>query len=100
MDNEDTYISVIEALKAAAWQQKVGLKIQWINAETATKKDFASVDGILVPGGFGKRGVEGKVAAARYALDNNMPYLGICLGLQVAVIAAARKAGKKDANST
>jgi CTP synthase len=100
MDNEDTYISVIEALKAAAWQQKVGLKVQWINAETATKKDFASVDGILVPGGFGKRGVEGKVAAARYALDNNMPYLGICLGLQVAVIAAAHKAGKKDANST
>jgi CTP synthase len=100
MDNEDTYISVLEALKSAAWQQKVGLNVRWINAETATKKDFASVDGILVPGGFGKRGIEGKIAAARYALDHNVPYLGICLGLQVAVIAAARKAGKKDANST
>ena len=100
MDNEDTYLSVLEALKAAAWQQKVGVDIVWINAETATRKDFASVDAILVPGGFGKRGIEGKVAAARYALDNNVPYLGICLGLQVAVIAAARKAGLKDANSS
>ena len=100
MDNEDTYLSVLEAIKAAAWQQKVGVDIVWMNAETATKKDFASVDAILVPGGFGKRGIEGKVAAARYALDNNVPYLGICLGLQVAVIAAARKAGLKDANSS
>jgi CTP synthase len=58
------------------------------------------VDAILVPGGFGMRGIEGKIAAARYALDNNVPYLGICLGLQVAVIASARKAGLKDANST
>lgn len=100
MENEDTYISVIEALKAAAWQQKVGLVIEWINAETASKKDFSRVDGILVPGGFGLRGVEGKIAAARYALDKNIPYLGICLGLQVAVVAATRKAGKKDAHST
>jgi CTP synthase len=100
MDNEDTYLSVLEAIKAAAWQQKVGVDIVWMNAETATKKDFAGVDAILVPGGFGKRGIEGKVAAARYALDNNVPYLGICLGLQVAVIAAARKAGLKDANSS
>jgi CTP synthase len=100
MDNEDTYISVLEAIKAAAWQQKVGVDILWINAETATKKDFKNVDAILVPGGFGHRGIEGKIAAARYALDNNVPYLGICLGLQVAVIAAARKAGLTDANST
>ena len=100
MDNEDTYLSVLEAIKAAAWQQKVGVDIVWMNAETATKKDFAGVDAILVPGGFGKRGIEGKVAAARYALDNNVPYLGICLGLQVAVIAAARKAGLTDANSS
>ena len=100
MDNEDTYISVIEALKAAAWHEKVGLKICWINAETASKKDFQKVDAILVPGGFGARGIEGKIAAARYALDNNVPYLGLCLGLQVAVIASARKAGLKDANST
>jgi len=100
IDNEDTYISVIEALKSAAWHEKVGLKIKWINAETAIKKDFQSVDGIVVPGGFGSRGIEGKIAAARFALDNNVPYLGLCLGLQVAVIACARKSGLKGANST
>lgn len=100
LDNEDTYISVLEALKAAAWREGVKLETVWINAEAAGETDFASVDGLLVPGGFGKRGVEGKIAAARYALDRNVPYLGICLGLQVAVIAAARKAGLEDANST
>lgn len=100
IDNEDTYISVIEALKSAAWHEKVGLKIKWINAETATKKDFQSVDAMVVPGGFGPRGIEGKIAAARFALDNNVPYLGLCLGLQVAVIACARKSGLKGANST
>ncbi len=100
MHNEDTYISVIEALKSAAWDQKVGLTIRWINAEEATDSDFASVDALLVPGGFGARGVEGKIAAARFALDNNVPYLGICLGLQVAVIAAVRKAGLDQANSS
>ncbi|HMI09043.1 MAG TPA: CTP synthase [Candidatus Saccharimonadales bacterium] len=100
MDNEDTYISVLEALKSAAWSEEVGLKVVWINAETAEDKDFAAVDALLVPGGFGSRGIEGKIAAARYALDNNVPYLGICLGLQVAVIASARKAGLKKANST
>jgi CTP synthase len=100
MDNEDTYISVLEALKSAAWSEEVGLNVTWINAETAEEKDFAAVDALLVPGGFGGRGIEGKIAAARYALDNNVPYLGICLGLQVAVIASARKAGLKKANST
>ena len=100
MDNEDTYISVLESLKSAAWQEGVGLETVWINAEEATEADFASVDSILVPGGFGKRGIEGKIAAARYALDNNVPYLGLCLGLQVAVIAAARKAGLESANSS
>jgi len=99
MDNEDTYISVIEALKSAAWHERTGLNIQWINAETANKKDFQQVDALLVPGGFGPRGIEGKIAAARYAIDKNIPYLGICLGLQVAVIASARKAGLSDANS-
>ena len=100
LDNEDTYISVLEALKAAAWQEEVGLEIVWINAEEATEADFAAVDGLLVPGGFGKRGIEGKVAAANYALENKLPYLGLCLGLQIAVIAAARRSGLKDANST
>jgi CTP synthase len=100
VDNEDTYISVLESLKAAAWQEGVGLQTVWISAETATDDDFAAVDALLVPGGFGARGIEGKIAAARYALDNNIPYLGLCLGLQVAVIASARKAGLDDANST
>ena len=100
MDNEDTYLSVTEALKAAAWNEGVGLNVQWINAETANDEDFAKVDALLVPGGFGSRGVEGKIAAARYALDHNKPYLGICLGLQAAVIAAARKSGLSDAHST
>jgi len=99
MDNEDTYISVLEALKAAAWQEGVGLNIKWIDAEKATDDDFASVDGLVVPGGFGVRGVEGKIAAATYALEHKKPYLGLCLGLQVAVIAAARRAGLKAANS-
>ena len=100
MDNEDTYLSVTEALKAAAWHEGVGLNVKWINAETATERDFKTVDALLVPGGFGARGVEGKITAARYALEHDVPYLGICLGLQTAVIAAARRAGLTDANST
>lgn len=99
IDNTDTYLSVTEALKAAAW--KVGVKLQtvWIDAEKATDKDFEEVDGIVVPGGFGIRGVEGKIAAATYCLKNNKPYLGLCLGMQTAVIAAARISGLKKANS-
>lgn len=100
IDNDDTYLSVTEALKAAAWAENVSLRIKWINAEKASEADFASVDGLLVPGGFGARGIEGKIAAARYALEHNVPYLGICLGLQVAVIASARRAGLKNANSS
>lgn len=100
LDNEDTYISVLEALKAAAWSEEVNLDVKWVSAEDAVDGDFNELDGILVPGGFGKRGIEGKVQAAAYALDAKKPYLGICLGLQVAVIAAARKAGLRDANST
>ena len=100
MDNEDTYISVLEALKASAWQQDVGLEIKWINAETATDTDFETVDALLVPGGFGERGIPGKIAAATYALDHKKPYLGLCLGLQVAVVAAARRAGLSEAHST
>jgi CTP synthase len=99
VDNTDTYLSVTEALKAAAWANNVQLEIKWINAETANDKDFTAVDGLLVPGGFGERGVKGKIAAATYALKHDKPYLGLCLGLQVAVIAAARLAGLKDANS-
>ncbi len=100
MDNEDTYLSVTEALRAAAWSEGVGLDIKWINAETATDDDFSSVDALLVPGGFGERGVAGKIAAATYALEHHTPYLGICLGLQAAVVAAARRGGLTDAHST
>ncbi len=99
IDNTDTYLSVTEALKAAAWKNNVKLETVWVNAEKATVRDFEQVDGILVPGGFGSRGVEGKIAAAEYCLKNNKPYLGICLGLQTAVIAAARQGGLDGANS-
>jgi CTP synthase len=100
LDNEDTYISVLEALKAAAWQENVELDLTWINAEKINHEALDAVDAILVPGGFGQRGIEGKIAAANYALEHKKPYLGLCLGLQVAVVAAARRAGLKDANST
>lgn len=99
IDNSDTYLSVTEALKSAAWANKSEISIKWINAETANEADFDSVDAIVVPGGFGSRGVEGKIAAAKYCLMKDKPYLGICLGMQVAVIAAARLGGLANANS-
>lgn len=105
MDNQDTYMSVFEALKAAAWWQGVNLNIQWIDAEVLEKPGvnvsakLRKIDGIVVPGGFGSRGVEGKIKAAQWALKHKLPYLGLCLGLQVGVIAAARNAGLTDANS-
>lgn len=104
-DNEDSYFSVHEALRTAGWHSGVTVKIKPINAEKIEtdknylKEALSDVDGILIPGGFGSRGVEGKIIAAGYALENKIPYLGICLGLQVAAIATARKAGLKKANS-
>lgn len=100
LQNDDTYISVIEAIKSAAWAEQSQAELVWINAETATEDDFAAVDALVVPGGFGARGVDGKIAAANYALEHNKPYLGLCLGMQVAVIAAARRAGLQDAHSS
>ena len=103
--NDDTYMCVTEALKAAGAWNNVNVEIQWINAEELGDNDevafeeLKSCDGIVVPGGFGARGTEGKIKAAEYALDNNVPYLGLCLGMQVACIAAARKGGVKNANS-
>lgn len=94
MHHEDTYTSVFEATKAAAWAEGVRAKLVWIDAEKITAgnvaKQIGKVDGIIVPGGFGSRGVEGKIMAADYAMRNNLPYLGLCLGMQVAVIAKAR----------
>ena len=103
--NEDTYICVTEALKAAAAWNEVEMDIQWINAEALgdgdkkAKKQLDEVDGLVVPGGFGVRGTEGKIAAATYALEKDKPYLGLCLGLQMACVAAARRAGLDKANS-
>ena len=99
IDNADTYLSITEALKAAAWAHRSEVTIQWINAETVTDAALSAVDAVVVPGGFGKRGVEGKIAAASYCLQHNIPYLGICLGMQVAVIAAARRGGLAQAGS-
>ncbi len=99
VDNADTYLSITEALKAAAWAHRSEVTIQWINAETVTDAALSAVDAVVVPGGFGKRGVEGKIAAASYCLQHNIPYLGICLGMQVAVIAAARRGGLAQAGS-
>ena len=103
MDHEDTYMSVTEAIRAAAWAEGRQPEVVWVDAE-AIEKDGAAAHlpdlaGIIVPGGFGSRGVEGKIAAAAYAREHGIPYLGLCLGLQVAVIAAARAAGIKDANT-
>lgn len=99
--NDDTYMCVTEALKAAAAWDKMNLDLVWVNAEEVEKNTslLKGLDGIVVPGGFGVRGVEGKIKAAEYALKHNIPYLGLCLGLQVACIAAARKGGVKNANS-
>lgn len=103
MSHEDTYMSVFEAIRAAGWHNNVDVDIRWINAENLNyiAQDISEVDGIVVPGGFGIRGVEGKIAAARYARENCVPYLGLCLGMQVAVIEFARYVlGTDNVNST
>jgi CTP synthase len=105
LDNTDTYMSVFEALRAAAWWNDVRLDIIWIDAERfdttdkGLEEELSTYHGIVVPGGFGQRGLEGKIKAAQYALREKQPYLGLCLGLQMAVIAAARNAGLKDATT-
>ena len=101
----DAYISVVEALNHGGLANEANVKIQWINAVDVTaenaKNIFNNVDGILVPGGFGDRGVEGKIEAIKYARENNIPFLGICLGMQTAVIEFARNVlGLKDANTS
>jgi len=96
MDHEDTYTSVTEAIKAAAWKHGRQPEIIWIDAEKVDTDSaaglLAGLDGMIVPGGFGSRGVEGKITAAAYARATQLPYLGLCLGMQVAVIAVAREA--------
>ena len=105
MDNADTYMCVFEALKSAAWWNDVNIDIQWIDAtklgDDQTAIDLEAYDGIVVPGGFGSRGVDGKIKAAQTSLQTKLPYLGLCYGLHMAVIAAARlNGGLADANST
>ena len=100
----DAYLSVAEALRHAGYALNTHICIHWIDSETVTEQNAASelssLDGIIVPGGFGSRGIEGMILAARFARENNVPYLGICLGMQIAVIEFARSvAGIADADS-
>jgi len=102
---KDAYKSIIEAFTHAQIPTDTKVNLHWINADELTEENIQEklkgFDGILVPGGFGKRGVEGKILTAKYARENNVPYFGICLGMQVAVIEFARNvAGLKDAHST
>lgn len=102
---QDAYLSVAEALKHAGYFYGKKINIKWVDSETVNDETahdiFSNVDGILVPGGFGNRGVEGKIAACKYARVNNIPYFGICLGMQIASIEYARNvANLEGAHST
>ncbi len=104
LDNQDTYMSVVEALHSASMWHEVNIRIKWINAEKIdssrpASKVIAGCDGIVVPGGFGTRALEGKIRVAQHALRRDVPYLGLCLGMQMAVIAAARNSGLKEATT-
>ena len=101
---EDSYISVIESIKHAGFENNVETEIELIDCETITKdtvqEKLDGLDGIIVPGGFGNRGIEGKITTIKYARENQIPFLGICLGMQMAVVEYARDIlGLKDANS-
>ena len=100
----DAYLSVAEALRHAGYDLGTKIKIDWVDSETVTDENaeeiLGSADGIIVPGGFGGRGKEGMISAVKYARENNIPFFGICLGMQIAVIEYARNVlGYKDANS-
>jgi CTP synthase len=101
----DAYLSVIEALNHAGAHHGGGVEVRWVDSERLTDEEaqleLEACDGILVPGGFGVRGIEGKIQASRFARENEVPYLGICLGMQIAVADFARHvAGLEGANST
>ncbi len=100
----DAYLSVLEALYHGGYENEVSVTIEWIDSELVCDQNvdiiFKGVDGIIVPGGFGKRGTEGMIASVKYARENNIPYFGICLGLQMAIIEFSRNVlGHKDASS-
>jgi len=101
----DAYLSVVESLKHGGIANASEVNIKWVNSEHLNEENITEclqdVDGILVPGGFGDRGVEGKILAAKYARENKVPYFGICLGMQMAVVEFARNvAGMEDAHSS
>lgn len=101
---EDSYLSVTESLHHAGFENNVKVNIKYIDCETVTKENAENIlgelDGIIVPGGFGNRGIDGKINTIRYARENNIPFLGICLGMQMAVVEFARNVlGIEDANS-
>lgn len=101
---EDSYLSVAESITHAGFANNVKTKVKFIDSETVTadnaKEILQGVDGIVVPGGFGNRGIEGKIQTIKYARENNVPFLGICLGMQMAVVEFARDVlGISDANS-
>ncbi len=101
----DAYMSVVEALKHGGLANGADVSIEWVNSEHVNEKDYEKklkkADGILIPGGFGDRGIEGKVLAAQYARENTVPFFGICLGMQMAVVEFARNvAGLEAANSS
>jgi CTP synthase len=100
----DAYLSIIESLNHAGFETGMKINIRWINSEDVSDETagtlLSGLDGMIVPGGFGDRGIEGKIAACRYARENDVPYLGICLGMQIAVIEFARHVcGLERANS-
>lgn len=100
----DAYLSVVESLKHAGYDFDTEVNVHWINSETLTKEaieeELSHVDGIIVPGGFGNRGIDGKIEAIRYARENNIPFLGICLGMQLASVEFARNVvGLENAHS-
>lgn len=102
----DAYISVIEAIKHAAYKLKVKPEISWINSEVFEKEpekleELRNFDGVIIPGGFGARGIEGKIKAVQFVRENNIPFLGLCYGMQMAVIEYARNVlGLTDAHTT
>ena len=100
----DAYLSIIESLNHAGYETGANVKIKWIDSESVTDGNAGEVlegiGGMIIPGGFGDRGIEGKIAACRYVRENDIPFLGICLGMQIAVIEFARHVCKLDgANS-
>ena len=97
----DSYMSVVEALRHSCLQQKLSLDLVWLDADNYELEELNSLNGVIIPGGFGYRGIEGKIEAIKYIRENKIPFLGICLGLQCAVIEFARNVCNiKDANSS